>query len=453
MVSQKAALLARPRGLEDTDPRIAVLADMLAMRDAVPYSAHKHFAKMYFMELHDEYYLIHVARYRKHVKELIVAQHYLAVSIEQELRAGRRRARTISARRFIIGVDHDTDALWINRIRFSPAVTNCHNVTWRNGVRVYAVDDTWVKKDIFGYDHDITENTYTIEIPGGALAPLDVLGRIEPRSSSSATYRVQGDLIFRVSRFDPHDVLIQWARGEIDRYIRYLALDKIVAVLRDHGIGVTIATERDNYAALIPGGTNGSRWSEFARRNRERVIKILSTYFSVSADSGRTFTNAWIRDGQIEAWIEIRSVAYFGNPAGDTVVIVRDASAAQIRNMLYEDLLTQFMELRPQDFTRHYGNHVLEFSRAIPVSLVYEPAVKPAVLEPVTLYISARDTYVVDRNTAITARHKDHGTRTVRFAGKYCVRVDFLSTHPMDTVHRNRIALRRADALRLPRPA
>jgi len=435
MVAQKTALLAPPRGPEGADPRIAILADALARRDGVTLGAHRRLAREYFMDLHGDYYLQHVARYRKHVDTLVVAPHYIMIKIAQPVRAGRRGAETTSTRWFVIGVDYDTDMLWAVRTGAPLSPVDFHDVMKVNCVTVYITDDAWFRTRVFGYDFDITTSEYTIEVPGDA----------------AVAYRVQGDLVFHVRKFDELVDLHSWARGEVDRYLQYIAADRIAAVLMDHGVSVEPVTVRGNYAIVIVGGTNSSRFSKFSRMNRERVIRILNAYFDVSAENYSGYAEARLRDGQMEIGVGIESWAYFGIRVGDVAVVVRSVHAPQLRGMLLDDFISQFRRLEKQDLARHYGNHALEFRRAIPVSLAYEPSIRPAVLRPPTLYVALEDTYIADRDTTVTVRHREHGERHIRFAGACVLRVDFLSTHRMDVAHRNRIALRRADALRPPR--
>jgi hypothetical protein len=441
MADQKTALLAPPGWPGGADTRIAILADMLARRGAVPYGAHRRFAREHFMELHGEYYLMHVARYARYVDALVLAPHYVMARIRQTVRVPRRRGGRVdvvtSERWFVVGVDYDADMLWAARVAGPPAVTDFSDVTARHGTTVYIVDDAWFRSRVFGYDHDVVTPEYTVEVP----------------ESRDASYRVQGDLVLRVRRFDARADVPTWAEMEVRRYIQYLAADRIAAVLLDHGLSVELVDADGRYAVVVAGGSDGSRYSSLSYRNTERLIKILSTYFSANVKNHGGYADGLLRDGQMEIDVVVESWTYFGSNVGDTAVVVLRARAPRVHETLRGDLLAQFTALRPRDFTRHYGNHALEFSRAIPVSLAYDPPVRPAVLEPVTLYISARDTYIAGRDTVVTLRHREHGTRVIRFADTCAVAVDFVDTHRVDVAHRNRVALRRADALRPPRPA
>jgi hypothetical protein len=410
----------------DMDPRIRALADMLIRRDLVSYTTHKRFAKMYFGELHRDYYLTYVARPRKYIRSLTISQNYIIVHI-------RHKGHFAELKYYAIGIDTDTDTLFINRVRAIPyAGSSLIRADKINDVEVEYVEEQYMRQLIFGYDVDIAESEYTVD-----------LGNL-----FNKRFRVQGDLVFDVLRYSGIDNMFAWARDEILRYIAYLLADKIIALLADYGISgelttVNLPTQRNAYAVRIRGGTNSSRWSEYARRNRTRAVKILSEYFDTKVETPVNFTDVVVSDGTIRGKLEIISRAYFGSHYGDTFIAIREVGSDVLIDKMVRDMTELLNTLSPVDLIRNYGNHHIQLKRVIPISFSYMPDVKPVFLDPQAIYVIARNSFIVDRDSVVTATHKEHGTRTIKFANKCVLHVTTTHHDDDDVVHRNRVALSR----------
>ena len=404
----------------DVDPRIKLLADMLIKRDLVNYSTHKKFAKTYFGDVHRDYYLMYIAKARKYIRNIIISQNYIIVHV-------RYPGTWSDLKWYAIGIDTDTDTLFINRVRAPPYPgSDLIRAEIVDGVEVEYVKDQYVKRFIFGYDVDVLDNDYTIE-----------LGKLPDRQ-----YRVQGDIVFNVSRYSGADNVFAWAHGEITKYIAYLLADKIMALLTDYGIsGELVTTERNMYAIRIRGGTDGSRWSKYARRNRGRIIKVLSEYFDTKVDTPASLTEVNISDDTIRGKLEIVSRAYFNNHYGDTFIVIREVNSNAILNKMVRDMTELLNAQSPVDIVRNYSNHRVELKRVIPVSFSYMPDIKPIFLDPQAIYVIARNSFIVDRDSVATLTHKEHGMRTIRFAGKYVLHITTTHNDDDDVVHRNRVAL------------
>jgi hypothetical protein len=297
-----------------------------------------------------------------------------------------------------------------------------------NDVEIEYVKDQYVKRLIFGYDVDVVDNEYTIG-----------LGSLPDRQ-----FRVQGDLVFNVLRYNGADNVFAWAHGEILRYIAYLLADKIIALLADYGIsGELTTTERNMYAIRIRGGTDGSRWSSYARKNRARVAKILSEYFDTKIETPASFSEIVVSDGTIRGKLEIVSRAYFRSHYGDTFIVIREVHGGEILNKMVRDMTELLNSLPYVDIVRNYGNHRVELKRVIPISFSYIPDIKPLYLDPQAIYVIARNSFIVDRDSIAILTHKEHGTRTIRFAGKYVLHITTTHHDDDDITHRNRVALSR----------
>jgi hypothetical protein len=412
----------------DMDPRIKTLADMLIRRNLVNYSVHKRLAKMYFGELHREYYLTYIARARKHIKELIVSQNYIIVHVQYP-------GRFSELKYYTIGIDTDTDTLFINKIMPPPYPNNTLiTVEKINGVDVTYVKDSYMKWFIFGYDDDVLDSNYTIDL----------------RENNERRYRVQGDVVFSVAQYQTDTLLWSIARGEITRYVAYLLADKIIALLADHGVsGELVMTDRNMYAIRIRGGADSSRWSAYSRRNRARIVKILSNYFDTKVETLGNFTEITVSDGSITGRLEIVSRARFGDVFGDIFVVIREVSNNGILLKILHDMARLVETLQHVDMVRNLGNHRIELRRVIPISFSYIPEIKPMFIDPQAIYIIARDTFIVDQDSQITLLHKDHGMRIIKFAGRYILNITTTQHHNDDVALRNRVILSRIEPYKL----
>jgi hypothetical protein len=402
----------------DMDQRIKTLADMLIKRDMVDYDMHKKIAKMWFSDLHKDYYLTYIAKARKYIRGVIIAPNYIIVHV-------RHGGQWSEEKYYAIGIDTDTDTLFINRVRAPPPPGQVYRV---NDVDVEHATDLHIKQLVFEYDIDIVDTEFTI-----------VLGALHDRR-----FRVQGDIVFNVMRYAGADNVLAWAREEIIRYIAYLLADKIIALLADYGIsGELVITERNMYAIRIRGGTNSSRWSGYARKNRARIAKILSEYFDTKLETPATFAEITISDGAIRGRLEIVSRAYFSSHYGDTFIVIREISSETILNKMVHDMTELFNTLPPMDIVRNYGNHRIELRHVVPVAFSYMSDIKPLYLEPQAIYVIARNSFIVDGESIATLIHKEHGMRRVKFADKYVLNITTTLHDDDDITYRNRVALRR----------
>jgi hypothetical protein len=414
----------------NVDYRIETIAKLLARRDNVTHKVHARIAKEWFMPRHGDYYLDYIAVRRRDIDKLAVAPHYVVVSIKP-------RRGSINFKTYVIGIDYDSDMLFINRVHYIDLyglkIDKIDRIVDSRGdVLVIYTDDDTIKESIFTYRHDVVANEYTIQLPD---TPVGVLGE---------RYRVQGDVVFALSHFSLKDHVFAWSMSEIRRYINYLTADKIAAILMDHGLSVDVEhADNNRYALILRGGANSSRWSRYSSRNRLRISKLIGEYFDISVNQSSTFTTVDIKDENMQAHIEIVSRTHYGNDIGDIMIIVRDVENDQLFGTLLNDMVEQFKLLKPIDMVRYVGNHRIELKHVIPVMFSYNPQIKPLVLEPLTLYISAQHVYVVDNDTVITLMHREHGSRKIKFAGKYVLSIEHVTTHQDEVAERNRTILKR----------
>jgi hypothetical protein len=416
----------------DVDQRIETIAKLLARKGDVDMKAHRRIAKEWFMSIHDSYYLDYIARRRRDIRRIVVSPSYVVVEIKS-------RSSDIYNKYYVIGVDYDSGALFVNRVNYVDMYGFYLVKLDRVGDMsiIYTHDDV-IRKNVFNYDYDVTEPRYAIEHAG--------------------RYRVQGDIVFDISELDLSAQVPAWALHEIYRYFRYLVLDRIAAVLNDHGISYVVgqvAPNRRNteFGLAIMGGADSSRWSKFTRRNIARVVKILSEYFDMNCKDFTTSVSCMLKltidNMPLSANIETRPDTRFGHHIGNTVIVVREAGDWETVNLFARDIVEQFHNLPKNDVVRYIGNHRIELHRVVPVRFAYEPRIRPLVLEPQTIYVVLNDTYVVDSDTLVELIHREHGQRYIWFGNKFVLRIERVRVHPEDVAERSRVALRRMEPYKL----
>ena len=410
----------------DVDNRIEVIAKLLAYGAAVGMDAHRRISKEWFLPGHGDYYLQYVARRRRDIRRIVVSPHYVIVEVKS-------RASDAYNKYYAIGIDYDADLLFVNRVNyvdmFNFHITKMQQIN--DAIIVYTNDDE-IRRDVFNYNYDVTATRFSIERPG--------------------RYRVQGDIVFDVSELDLENQVPVWAMHEIHRYIRYLVLDAIAALLNDYGISYVVGQVRTSgrntrLGLVITGGADSSRQSGYSTRNRMRIINILSNYFNTECRNWSWFSECNIRlvidKVPVTAGIEIVSDSIFGNHVGNIAIFVVETGNLEVVNLFARDIIEQFHVLQKTNIVRQVGNHRIELYRVVPVRFAYEPRIKPLVLEPQTLYVVLNDTYIVDDDTLAELIHKEHGQRYLWFHGKYVLRIERVSVHPLDAAERNRVVLKR----------
>jgi hypothetical protein len=411
---------------------IKTLVDMLAKRDMVPYKAHKLFAKEHFLPVHDEYYLRHIALQRRGVREIAYSENYVYIKINVT-------DREYNSKYYVVGIDTDSNKLFINRVNYAN-IEGYLILTDKIGddLLVMRIKESFFKERVFEYTKDILDDEYVVDI-----GPHEFM-----------TYRVQGDLQIQAHKY-PNDFVLL---GEIDRqvmeYREYLIADKIAALLSDYGISYNVRRANGgHWEIVIPGGTDSSRRSKYSKRNRLRIVKLLSEYFTIESRNdivdGATTTTVILKDGDTQFTIEIISRAYFREWVGDTIIRAQEEFSYEKRRALVDDVIKQLDKLEPLDTVRQIGNHRIALKNVIPVSVAYTPPVKPIVLDPLTLYIVVPNTYIVSRDSVIEFSHREHGVRRVKFADRYIVRITHNDVHALDAAQRNRVVLSHIEPYRL----
>jgi hypothetical protein len=416
----------------DVDMRIKTLVDMLAKRDTMPYKAHKLFAKEHFLPVHDEYYLRYIALQRKGIREIAYSENYVYIKINVT-------DREYNDKYYVVGVDTESNKLFVNRVNHANIegyLISAEKIDTE--LLVIRVKESFFKERVFEYTKDILDDEYVVDIG----------------NADFTTYRVQGDLQIDTHRYINDFNVIGAIDRQVMEYREYLIADKIAALLSDYGISYNVRRANGgHWEVVIPGGTDSSRWSKYSRRNRLRIVKLLSEYFTIESHSNVVdappSTTLKMRDGDTEISIGIVSRSYFNEWVGDIIIRTQGEFPYEKRRALVDDVIRHMDKLEPLDTTRQIGNHRIMLKNVIPVSMAYTPPVKPIVLDPLTLYIVVPNTYIVGRDSVMEFSHREHGVRRVKFADRYIVRITHNDVHPHDVAQRNRVVLSKIEPYRL----
>jgi hypothetical protein len=368
----------------------------------------------------------YVRRYLMPLRRRIVA---IGVS-ESYVIAHIKRARE----EFVFGVDGDTDEVFVvSRNAWRAARIDM----WRCGETHIVVHcDDSVKGEVFGYDYDVTGMTAAISL--------------RERGPVTVTYRVQGEITVRVS--DIHALTRNdTVRGEVARYLRYVAFDRILAVLRDHGFAPEVLwrhrfstrLENDTIRVLGIDDMDGVK----------RVVRLLDGVFKLERCEERPLTprgtemllcSAALQTAYGTARIELAASAvmlwHARYPAMYVVVGTIDSEAP---HNIASDIVNGLLAAERTDVTTRVGRHTIELKRAIPVSLTYTPRERFYVLDPAVISIALPRHYVVFPESRMIVQHPEHGVRELSFDGTYVTSLGTTRVGELHLSRVNRLALRR----------
>jgi hypothetical protein len=289
------------------------------------------------------------------------------------------------------------------------ATVNTSGRAWR----VHIVADAEVR-GLLGYDR---------EAPGPELAVRET-GR----------YRVQGDLCVGVSGGGE-----LWDRilDQVVFHQRTLLADAAARVLNDAGLDI--------------GGGGGP---DVAVRFARRPDPVALAQLIAPALSGMGVAEPGLRD----AWngrAVVRGAGDYANcdilvelspePAfGYTVII--SAHCVKAEAGLAARMLQELKAgLKPRDFTLRVGNHTVQLENAVSGRIMFKPKYQPVLWGDRVLAIGTEGSYLAAPDTKATITHREHGTKTVKFAAEYTVNFYTLRRSLLHTAQRNTIALQQRE--------
>jgi hypothetical protein len=378
-------------------------------------------AKEHFVdEMHATYFMEYVYRFRRAISRLIFAPHYLGIILHatRENRWGREVDRI--RRYYVIGINDNADGLFVNEMATRPPIS--FDVVTYNGITISTSTDEDFRS-YFGYDKDVLEQE--------AILTLE-------DKNSSIRYRVSGEIIFELRDGDD-DHLRSLFDEQVQRYIAYLMADKVMRILIDHGFNpiLNVRFEERQVPIRLRGALSGklATW-KMDESDKERVIEtfasMIEKYFTIQdMESGKqsiTISDETamvdvdfvfnLRDfrqirGDLELWI---------SPSGLDI----DSPTKRTYDNMMHDIINSIRDMlnnseRVDELI--IGNHYIRIERGLPVNFVYEPKVRPKLLDPLLITVYRPRTFLVTPRTKVTVEHTQHGTKRISFDGTYALEV------------------------------
>lgn len=403
-------------------------------------------AREYFVdELHALYFLEYVYKSRRDVCGLVFAPHYLGITLCRTIEIMSEHKIYEIRKYYVIGVNDYKDGLFINE--FGEMPPSLYPVTRYGNFAISASKDEYFRK-YFGYDKDILEDEAVL-----------TLGQ----NNEPTRYRVSGEIVFALQRAD--DDYIKSLFGEqVWRYITYIVADKMMRVLIDHGFNPELPREHLGWKSAeirLPGISSelvaGGRYDSDDTRII-RIIKmfapIIGKYFTILDISTKDVLGISILDEMVRAFVTFvfndekleRSLSLWVTLSG---LLEMDSSTKRTYNTMMRDVINNVKDLlynseRVDELM--IGNHYIRIERGLPVNLVYEPKIRPKLLEPMLITVYRPRVFLVTPRTRVTVEHVQHGTRHISFDGTYALEITTTRV-PFDYLEKmNAMALKRLQA-------
>jgi hypothetical protein len=368
--------------------------------------------RLFVDDIHAGVFMSYVYDYRDSITDIVFSQNYMGISVEPpgEL-----------IRNYVIGINDYRDGLFINGVNLASlhlksGVNDCYSK--RSGRIIIATASDSDFREVFGYDADVL----------GQEAVLTA------GPKGSASYRVQGEVVFEVTRAD-EEYFMSLFRGQVLRSIAIHMADKVVRLLVDHGFNPDATIAADSVIILLPGALTGVAPEDDGGVDRWVVIRdmtrlfasILGEYFTVRGDG---FGSIRISDGTASARVFIdvdngsRGIVLMVTTWG----ITSDTPTKRIYNKMMSELTSSVKNMlnnseRIDELI--IGNHYIRVERGLPVNFEYEPepVLKPRMLMNLLITVSGLREFLVTPRTVVTIEHPQHGIKRLRFDGTYALRV------------------------------
>jgi hypothetical protein len=69
------------------------------------------------------------------------------------------------------------------------------------------------------------------------------------------------------------------------------------------------------------------------------------------------------------------------------------------------------------------GNHYIRIEHGLPVNFVYEPKIRPKLLDPLLITVYIPRTFLVTPKTRVVIEHAQHGTKHISFDSTYALEI------------------------------
>ena len=263
---------------------------------------------------------------------------------------------------------------------------------------IIIASDRQFMKNVFGYDEEAPDN--------GVLSVREGV--------DSTAYRVQGEVVFALRRFDPEKITKDWVGGKITEGIEYVVRELLYKTLAEGGVKIERATDDEWWV----GGDDG------VLRLAKRIAQVLNERFKL--------TSVWVegREAGVGVVVSDVEVALVVKPRGDykdgyTVRVNVDRNA--VRNTpLFNEVADHIAERVRQfigdnnsgTFTMEVGLHDITINNASRLDVTIDP--KPlGVALPFSIHVYDENAFVVTEKSSAVVRHIIHGEKTFKFDGAY----------------------------------
>ena len=380
-------------------------------------------ANSLFNDRDTEFFMNYVHKFRKCVKNLVIAPHYMQIQL------GGRFGRWEINRKYIVGLNDFKDTLFINEVD-----------TYVHGLDVYVDDrfryfytDDNSFRETFGYDIDVLDSTTL------GLDSNEVL----------RSFRVSGEVVFQVWTVDVDYYTERLFKPHVHRYIAYLAADYIARIMLDNGFNIPMSPGfRESSPAtvriIVPGALTRTADFEKVTVAFKRMLKDYFTVESTDVDPIIVSTE----DFKVE--VILYSDYRYGEPRGDLMIEISmpddtDAKSRKYYTEIMSDVKKNVRDLLDtgQMHTVYVGNHLIRLENVLPVNFTYEPRIKPVLYPPINLTVYQPMEYFVTPKTKIHIEHLEHGTRELSFNNTYVLDIRTTTVANDYIEKRNVLALRR----------
>jgi hypothetical protein len=349
----------------------------------------------------DEHHVQRLERYALwHVEEVVLSRHYMGVVF---LRPGEKRPWMAEYRFIIIGINDFKSGLFVNEFREPLWLRLDRQVLVRENefgapFTISATTDRQFMKKVFDYDEEAPDN--------------GVLGVRE--GVDSTAYRVQGEVVFALRRFDPEKITRDWVGGTIAGGIEYVVRELLYKTLVEGGVKVERATDDEWW---VSGGDG-------LLRLVRHIAQVLNGHYKL--------TSVWVDNSEAGVGVVVSDVrvALVVKPRGDHeggYVVRVNVDRNTVKNTpLYNEVVKHVVERVRQfiggginnTFTVEVGLHDVTINNAARLDVTIDP--KPlGVALPFSIRVYDENAFVVTEKSSAVVRHIIHGEKTFKFDGEY----------------------------------
>ena len=349
------------------------------------------------------------------ISEVIISPHYLGI-------ASKRSMDDPFCGSYVLGINDFREGLFINEVPRLPH----HTVVYNAPDHEYELGVTtdYDFKALFGYSKDLL-NSCTISL-GDEWRQL---------------FRIQGEIVFGVSKYNIESLVKDRYRGTLSRYLTYLVIDLLHGLLLDHGITMTdmAINELRNEARFITIRLSPFSWDEIDEYEITEILRnILGKYFKIESVMGMEIVLE-VMDMKAHLTVSI-------NPDNNEIRIytrLDNLESTPLFNTIVNDLIRSIEETinTERESRVHVGNHEIELINATPLNFVYDPPIRPRYLPPINIEIYEPNTYIVTPKTVIRVRQTQHGEKEFKFDDTYLLQIQTTNIAPCYVWRRNLLAI------------